>query len=77
LLRRRRHTGDRRSVVVTATAAGHAVVDAVRRRRRADLAALLGGIPAGRRAQLVKALQALSPNALDDEDADWSIGWTT
>ena len=75
LVVRRHDTTDRRLVRLTLSPAGRRLVDTVTGRRRAELAALLAGIPAAQQAALVDALQQLAEAAGEVPEQDWSAGW--
>jgi DNA-binding MarR family transcriptional regulator len=75
LARRREDRRDRRSVRVALTGQGRALVDAVTRRRRAEIARLLEAVPADARRSLVEALQLLAAAAGEVPEQEWSTGW--
>ena len=75
LVVRRHDTTDRRLVRLTLSPAGRRLVDTVTGRRRAEIAALLAGIPAAQQAALVDALQQLAEAAGEVPEQDWSAGW--
>jgi DNA-binding MarR family transcriptional regulator len=56
LVQRRRETGDRRAVRISVTAAGRALVDAVTRRRRSEIAGELPCLHVGRHIRFTKRL---------------------
>ncbi|OLM17727.1 MULTISPECIES: MarR family transcriptional regulator [unclassified Pseudonocardia] len=60
LIARRTHDDDRRHLVVELTAAGRAVVHDIDEHRRAEIAAVLGRVPAGRRDDAAALLAALA-----------------
>jgi DNA-binding MarR family transcriptional regulator len=75
LIARRHDRGDRRLVRLTLAKTGHELVDAVTKRRRVEIARLLGAIPAKQQAALVDSLQRLTAAAGEVPEQDWSMGW--
>jgi DNA-binding MarR family transcriptional regulator len=71
LIRRQRSRADRRSVQVSITAAGRAVVDQATARRRELLAQILGKLPAGQQAAVASALDAFAAAAGEVPDRLW------
>jgi DNA-binding MarR family transcriptional regulator len=74
LVQRRGSATSRREVVVTLTAKGRRLVDAVTARRRAEIAAIVARVPTGERATMVHALHALGEAADEPDDASWFTG---
>lgn len=75
LIRRTRRAQDRRVVHLTLTCAGRDLVAEVNRRRRDELARMVGTIPPGRYAELVETLGAVAEAAGEPpEDGPW-LGW--
>jgi DNA-binding MarR family transcriptional regulator len=75
LMRRTRRAGDRRVVRLVLTPAGRELVAEVSRRRRAELARLVGAIPPGRYVELVETLCAVAEAAGEPPEDDWSMAW--
>jgi DNA-binding MarR family transcriptional regulator len=75
LVMRRHDRGDRRLIRLTLTKEGHGLVDAVTKRRRAEIADLLQAIPSEQQAALVDSLQRLTAAAGEVPEQDWSTGW--
>ena len=73
LVRRDRPEDDRRAVAVSLSDTGQALVRDVTRRRRADLSRLLGGLPTGRRRDVVDALRAFSDAAGEVPETEWAL----
>ena len=71
---RRHDRGDRRLIRLTLTKKGHGLVDAVTKRRRAEIADLLEAIPSEQQAALVDSLQRLTAAAGEVPEQDWSTG---
>jgi len=75
LVQRRRVSSDRRTVRVSLTPAGRELVVEVTRRRRGEIAQIVGRMPsAGRRAALA-ALRAFADAAGEVPAQDWAMGW--
>ncbi len=70
---------DRRNLVLELTPKGRDVVKQVMDQRRAAIAAILERMPAGRRRSLVPVLRAFTEagGETTEDDAAWSLGWTT
>jgi DNA-binding MarR family transcriptional regulator len=68
LLRRVPDPRDRREVRLMLTAAARRLLDEIRRRRQASLAAVLGRMPEKARQELVRALEAFAEAAGQDND---------
>lgn len=64
--------GDRREVVVTVTTAALEIISAVSDARRHELAAVMGRIPADRRAAIVAAFEEFGAAAGEVPDSEWS-----
>ncbi|WP_033324868.1 MarR family winged helix-turn-helix transcriptional regulator [Actinomadura atramentaria] len=77
LVTRRASPQSRREVRVELAAAGRAVVDEVTARRRADIAAVVARMPAGRRRALVDALRTFTEAGGEPPAAAvLPLGWT-
>jgi DNA-binding MarR family transcriptional regulator len=75
LVQRRRVSSDRRTVRVSLTPAGRELVMEVTRRRRGEIAQIVGRMPSeGRRAALA-ALRAFADAAGEVPAQDWAMGW--
>jgi len=75
LARRHRLVTDRRSVRVSVTPAGRALVDQVTECRREEIARVVEAMPAETRVQLVDALQHFAEAAGEVPEQSWSAGW--
>ena len=75
LVARRRAREDRRTVRVSLTGAGAELVAEVSRRRRGEIATIVGRIPAADRDRVVRALRAFADAAGEVPEQDWSLGW--
>ena len=75
LVVRRHERGDRRTVRLTLSETGRALVHAVTERRRAEIARLLEAIPRSQQSALVDSLQRLTAAAGEVPEQDWSTGW--
>ena len=75
LVARRRAREDRRTVRVSLTGAGAELVAEVSRRRRVEIAAIVGRMPAADRDPVVRALRAFADAAGEVPEQDWSLGW--
>ena len=75
LVRRARLPGDRRSVRVTLTEAGGALVDEVSRRRRAELERVVAALPEAYHEPLIVALGALAVAAGETPEPGEALGW--
>jgi DNA-binding MarR family transcriptional regulator len=73
LVARDRTGDDRREVRVVLSPRGRALVDDVTRRRRAELARLLGAMPAGAREQVAGALRAFASAAGELPEPEWAM----
>jgi DNA-binding MarR family transcriptional regulator len=71
LIRRHRARADRRSVLVSITAAGRQVVDQATARRRALIAGILAQLPAGQQHAVAAALAAFAAAAGEIPDSQW------
>jgi DNA-binding MarR family transcriptional regulator len=74
---RDRDNNDRRIVYVAISDAGHELVAAVTRKRRAEVRSILRRMPAQAQAELVTALRQFSASAGEVPEQHWSLGWTT
>ena len=75
LIRRHRQAGDRRSVRIALTAAGRDLVAEVTRRRRAELARLLGALPPGQHEPVIAAFRAFAAAAGELPQPGAALGW--
>jgi DNA-binding MarR family transcriptional regulator len=75
LVRRHRQAGDRRSVRITLTAAGRELVAEVARRRRAELARLLGALPPSQHEPVIAAFRAFAAAADELPQPGAALGW--
>lgn len=75
LIDRERLDVDRRTVLVTISAAGRELVGDVTRRRRRDVQTVVRRVPAQERAHLVTALRTFAAAAGEVPEQDWSLGW--
>jgi DNA-binding MarR family transcriptional regulator len=73
LVARDRTGDDRREVRVSLSDRGRALVDDVTRRRRAELAALLGDMPDAARHQVAEALRAFAAAAGEVPEPEWAM----
>ena len=73
LIRRHRARADRRSVLVSITAAGRQVVDEATARRRELIAAILGNLPRARQLAVAEALDAFAAAAGEVPDSQWPV----
>ncbi len=71
LVRRHRARADRRSVLVSVTAAGRQVVDQATARRRELIADVLRNLPASQQAEVARALAAFAAAAGEVPDSQW------
>ena len=71
LIRRHRARADRRSVLVSVTAAGRLVVDQATARRRAMIADILAKLPADTQRAVAEALAAFADAAGEVPDSQW------
>lgn len=77
LLRRERSTDDRRSVVVSITPDGLAIVRRVTEARREDIGRILHAMVPEDRASLLAALRQFAAAAGEVPEQSWSLGWGT
>jgi len=75
LVQRRRMTTDRRTVRVSLTEIGRALIDEVTGRRRAEIASILRRMPDADRGPVLSALRAFADAAGEVPEQDWSLGW--
>ncbi len=66
----------RREVKIAVTGDGAALVDAVTRARRREIAKIVHAIPTSRRTPLVRALQEFGAAAGEVPEQAWSLGWS-
>lgn len=76
LVRRTRSAGDRRTVQVRATPAGHQIVRQVMNRRQADLQRIVDATSILRRPEVVTALTAFAEAAGETDNQEWWLGWS-
>lgn len=67
---------NRREVEVGITPRGASIVNAVTKRRRAEIHRIVEKMTEARRADLVAALEEFSRAAGETPDAEWFLGWT-
>jgi len=75
LVRRHRQAGDRRAVRIALTGAGRDLVAEVTRRRRAELARLLGALPPDQHEPVIAALRAFAAAAGELPQPGAALGW--
>jgi DNA-binding MarR family transcriptional regulator len=75
LVRRHRQPGDRRTVRITLTATGRDLVAEVTRRRRAELARLLGALPPDQHQPVLAAFGAFAAVAGEAPQPGAALGW--
>jgi DNA-binding MarR family transcriptional regulator len=75
LVRRHRQPGDRRSVRIALTASGRDLVAEVSRRRRAELARLLGALPPDQHEPVIAAFRAFAAVADEIPQPGAALGW--
>jgi DNA-binding MarR family transcriptional regulator len=75
LVRRHRQAGDRRTVRIVLTPAGRDLVAAVTKRRRAELARLLGVLPQAQHEPVIAAFQAFAEAAGESPAPGAALGW--
>ena len=75
LITRRGSTDNRREVLLSISAAGRQVVDAVTRMRRSEIERVVRAVPPGRRAGVIEALNDLGAAAGEVPDPSWILGW--
>jgi DNA-binding MarR family transcriptional regulator len=75
LVRRNRQAGDRRAVRIALTGAGRDLVAEVTRRRRAELARLLGVLPPDQHEPVIAALRAFAAAAGELPQPGAALGW--
>jgi len=75
LVARRRTQEDRRTVRVSLTGAGAELVAEGSRRRRVEIATIVGRMAAADREPVVRALRAFADAAGEVPEQDWSLGW--
>lgn len=75
LVHRRRINEDRRGVRLSLTTAGGELVAEVSRRRRAEIAMVVGRMPKAHRRPVLNALRAFAAAAGEVPEQDWSLGW--
>jgi DNA-binding MarR family transcriptional regulator len=75
LVRRRTDRNDRRQVRIALTESGRALIEAVSKRRRQEIAGLLSTIAPETQRSVVDALAQLAAVAGEVPEQDWSTGW--
>src|SRR5690242_1331209 len=75
LVRRRRQAGDRRAVRIALTPAGRDLVAEVSQRRRAELARLLGALPAAEHEPVIAAFRAFAAAVGELPQPGAALGW--
>jgi DNA-binding MarR family transcriptional regulator len=75
LVRRHRQAGDRRSVRIALTAPGRDLVAEVSKRRRAELARLLGALPPEEHEPVIAAFRAFASAAGELPQPGAALGW--
>jgi DNA-binding MarR family transcriptional regulator len=75
LVRRHRQADDRRSVRIALTATGRDLVAEVTRRRRAELARLLGALPPDQHEPVIAAFRAFAAAAGELPQPGAALGW--
>lgn len=75
LISRERPADNRRTVITTITPAGMQLVDAVTRRRKREIRAILRKMTPDVRAALVPTFRAFADAAGEAPDQAWSLGW--
>jgi DNA-binding MarR family transcriptional regulator len=75
LVRRHRQASDRRTVRIALTPAGRDLVAAVTKRRRAELARLLGVLPQAQHEPVIAALRAFAEAAGEIPAPGAALGW--
>jgi DNA-binding MarR family transcriptional regulator len=75
LVRRHRQAGDRRSVRIALTGAGRDLVAEVTRRRRTELARLLGALPPDQHEPVIAAFRAFAAAAGELPQPGAALGW--
>ena len=75
LVRRHRQAGDRRTVRIALTGAGRDLVAEVTRRRRAELARLLGALPPDQHEPVIAAFRAFAAAAGELPQPGAALGW--
>ena len=75
LVIRVRSDGDRRTVTVELSEAGHEVVAHVTERRRQEITHILGHMPVRGRKALTAALRSFADAAGEAPEQDWALGW--
>ncbi len=76
LVRRETPPDNRREVALGITKRGTEIVNAVTKRRRAEIRGIVENMTEARRADLVVALQEFSRAAGETPDDEWFLGWT-
>ena len=75
LVARRRSSEDRRTVRVSLSAAGAALIAEVTARRRVEIARIMRRLPKAQRPIVLDALRAFADAAGEVPEQDWSLGW--
>lgn len=75
LIARRASADSRREVMLSISAEGRQVVDAVTRMRRREIERVVRAVPPSRRANVIEALNDLGSAAGEVPDPSWRLGW--
>jgi len=75
LITRRRDEGDRRVVVLDASASGRRLVDRVTRRRRNEIGQIVGAVEPRERPNLIRAFNVFGKAAGEIPEGDWQRSW--
>ena len=76
LIRRGGSPTSRREVELRLTAKGRRLVDSVTRRRRAEIAAIVGRVPVSQQRAMVRTLHRFGEAATEPADSGWFLDWT-
>ena len=75
LITRRRDEGDRRVVVLAASASGRRLVDRVTRRRRNEIGQIVRAVEPKERPNLIRAFNMFGKAAGEVPEGDWQRSW--
>jgi len=75
LITRRRDEGDRRVVVLAASASGRRLVDRVTRRRRNEIGQIVRAVEPKERPNLIRAFNLFGKAAGEVPEGDWQRSW--
>ncbi|MDH2416020.1 MarR family winged helix-turn-helix transcriptional regulator [Nocardioides sp. CER19] len=73
LVERRRSSADARTVVISVTPLGRDALDAVNRRRRAEISGVLAAMDARDRVDAVRVMRAFDAAARETDDGGWPV----